>query len=88
MKIDKLVIDAVPNGKVEGNGSDEWGIFSINGSFNTANNEVTFSKKYTNGTNDEISWTYWGTLNNKEVIGFWGYEKGEEQGSFKLTYYE
>lgn len=88
MKFDKLVIEAVPNGKVEGQGSDQCGQFTIKGSFNTANNELTFQKKYINGTNGEVAWTYWGTLNNQEVVGFWGWEKGEDQGTFKLTYYE
>ena len=46
MKFDKLTIDIVPNGKVEAYGHDEVGAFSIKGSFETANNEVEFTKTY------------------------------------------
>jgi hypothetical protein len=65
MKFEKLTIDVVPNGNVEGYGKDEVGVFVIKGSFDTAKNEVFFVKSY----EDSYEWLYWGKLQNKEVKG-------------------
>ena len=84
MKFDKLSIDIVPNGKVEGHGKDGVGVFEIKGSFETANNEVLFTKTYENAH----SWTYWGKVQKKEIKGEWGFQKGDGQGTFRLYYLE
>lgn len=73
MKFDKLTIDIVPNGKVEGFGKDGVGAFVIKGSFDTTNNEVFFVKTY----EGSHAWQYWGKVQNKEVKGEWGYQKGD-----------
>lgn len=76
-----MTIDTVPNGKVQGEGTDTVGQFKIEGVFDPSSNEVTFHKVY-----PTFKWVYWGTLNNNEVNGYWGPKKGEIGGGFKLYY--
>ncbi len=72
-------IEANPNGKIAGQGTDEVGAFTINGNFNNA--ECRFVKTY-----ETHNIYYKGTFDysSNAINGHWAWEEGEEVEPFKI----